>query len=242
MLRDAFTWARSFLFTIPLILVATVTATALGLAAALLAPRGRLLESCKRGWARILLGVSFVHISVQGRENLDGSRAHIFCANHLSYLDPPALLASLRTPVRFLAKQSLFHVPFLGWAMRGEGDIPIDRENPRAAARSLASAVASVRRGTSLVVFPEGGRSRDGTLQPFLGGAFRIAIQAEAPVVPVAIRGTREALRPGSLHVRGGRVRVIIGQPIPTQGLSASDQDRLAAGVRERIQQMLESE
>jgi len=238
--RDAFTWVRSLLFTIPLILVATIAATALGLAASLLAPRGQLLESCKRSWARFLLAASFVRVSVQGRENLDGSRTCIFCANHLSYLDPPLLLACLETPVRFLAKESLFAIPFLGWAMRGEGDVPIDRENPRAAARSLARAVALVRQGISLVVFPEGGRSPDGTLQPFLSGAFHIAIRAQAPVVPIAIRGTREALRPGSLHFRGGRVQVAIGKPISTHGLSAGDQDNLSIAIREKIQTMLE--
>jgi 1-acyl-sn-glycerol-3-phosphate acyltransferase len=199
-----------------------------------------LLESCKRGWARFLLAVSFVRVSVQGRENLDGSRTCIFCANHLSYLDPPLLLACLETPVRFLAKKSLFGIPFLGWAMRGEGDVPIDRENPRAAARSLARAAALVRQGTSLVVFPEGGRSRDGTLQPFLSGAFRIAIRSQTPVVPIAIRGTREALRPGSLHFRGGHVQVAIGKPISTHELSAADQDTLSIAVREKIQPMLE--
>lgn len=239
MLRDAFSFARSLVFSVPLILLATVAATSIGLLVALLDPRARLLEWCKRAWARFLLAVSFVHLSVRGRENMDRSHTYVLCANHLSYFDPPVLLAALRTPVRFLAKESLFAIPFLGWAMRGEGDIPIARKNPRAAVRSLAQAVERLRRGTTLVVFPEGGRSPDGTLQSFHSGGFRVAIQARAPVVPVAIRGTRAVLRPGSTRIRGGQVMVQIGQPVPTTGLSAEDQGKLADAVRQSIEQML---
>lgn len=239
MLRDALSWIRTVVFSVPLILLMTAEATTLALVVSVVDRESQLLEGCKRTWARLILAASFVHITVRGREKMDPSQTYVFCANHLSYLDPPLLILALPTRIRFLAKKSLFTIPFLGWAMRWEGDISLDRQNKRAAARSLARATELVRRGTSLVVFPEGGRSRDGTLQPFLSGAFRLAIRAQAPVVPIAIQGTREALRPGSLHLRGGPVQLIIGEPIPTQGLSARDTNPLALRVQEAIRRML---
>lgn len=239
MLRTTLRWIRSFLFSIPLILVFTITLGTVGVLSSLLDRQGRILASCKRLWARLILGVSFVRVTVSGLSKIDPSQRYVFCSNHLSYLDPPVVLASLEKPVCFLAKQSLFSIPFLGWAMRRAGDVPLDRENPRRATRSLQMAVARIRQGVSVIVFPEGTRSLSRQLQPFLSGAFRLAIEAQVPVAPVAIGGTREALPPGSLCLRGGRVQLMVGEPIPTQGLTKRDRDHLAAQTRERIEKML---
>ncbi|MBI4479074.1 MAG: 1-acyl-sn-glycerol-3-phosphate acyltransferase [Acidobacteria bacterium] len=239
MLLNAIRWLRSIFISIPWIVLGTIAAATLGIAALLVMPKSPALDRIKKTWARWILAVAFVSIRVRGSENIASDRTVLYCSNHLSYLDPPALIVALGNPVRFLAKVSLFRVPFLGWAMRCEGDIPIERDHPRAAVRSLDRAAQAARGGTSFVVFPEGGRSLDGKSQPFLSGAFRLAIEAQVPVVPIAIRGSREALRPGSLLIRGGTVQIGIGKPIPTDGLTGRDQEALSRRVEQVIQAML---
>jgi 1-acyl-sn-glycerol-3-phosphate acyltransferase len=242
MLRDAIRWTRSTLVSIPVILAATIVASAIACVCAWGAPRQRqqrVTESCKRTWAKIILAASFVRVSAGGLENIPRSQPHIICANHLSYLDPPVLIAALPGPVRFVAKKSLFAIPFLGWAMRLEEDVAIDRGNARSAARSLSLAEQRVRAGTSLVIFPEGERSPEGTLQAFLSGAFRLAIGAQVPILPIAISGTGEALRPGSLFLRGGTVRIAIGAPVPTEGLTSKDAAALCLRVEQIIRNLL---
>ena len=126
--------------------------------------------------------------------------------------------------------------------MRRTGHIPIKRNKPRSAARSLAAAGEIMRKdtkGTSVIVFPEGGRSLDGRLQPFLSGGFRMALSVQAAVVPIAIVGTRQVLAPGSINIHGGRVRLLVGDPIPPQGLTANDRDDLQARVQRVIEQMI---
>ena len=242
MLRDAARWIRSTFVSIPIILVATILASTVALVFGSLAPRRhrqRVVDSTKRVWARLILAASFVRVVAKGLEAVPRSHPLVFCANHLSYLDPPILIAALPVPVRFLAKKSLFAIPFLGWAMRLEGDLPIDRDNARAAARGLVLAQQRLIAGTSFVVFPEGGRSPDGLLQTFMSGAFRLAIAAGVPIVPIGLRETREALRPGSLFLRGGRVQISIGKPILTAGLASKDADALSRQVEDRIRNLL---
>ena len=122
--------------------------------------------------------------------------------------------------------------------MRCAGHLPLDRENPRNAIVDLERAAAALQSGDSIVIFAEGSRSPDGTLQPFLSGGFRLAIENHVPVLPVAIAGTREVLRPGSINFRGGEVRVAIGDPLTTVGLTPQDRHRLAARVREVIEKL----
>jgi len=239
MFREMLRWIRSCFVSIPLIVLGTAAASLCALAVAAVAPHSRLMDAGRRAWARWILAVSGVRVSVHGGENLDARQNYVFCANHLSYLDPPLLLAALPVAVRFVAKKSLFAIPLFGWAMRRSGEVPIDREHARAAARSVSAAAEALRQGRSLAVFPEGGRSRDGRLHPFLRGAFRMAVQAQVPLVPVAIRGSREALRPGSLYIRAGSVSVRIGHPIPTIELSSNEQERLAKKVQQAVGVML---
>jgi len=239
MLRTTLSWVRSFFFSAPLIILTTIVMGTVAVVVSGFDRRRRWLGVCKRLWARCILAFCFVRVRAEGLEKLDRSQNYIFYANHLSFLDPPLLLAVLPRPVRFLAKKSLFGIPFLGWGMRLAGDVPVDRENSRAAARSLAQAEELLRRGASLAVFPEGGRSLDGKLQAFLSGAFRLAIQAQVPVAPVAILGTQAVLPPGSLHIRSGPVQVTIASPIATTGLTRKDRDRLAQRVEQSVRRML---
>ncbi len=239
MLPNALSWLRSILFTIPLIIISTIFAGISVLLAPLLGGRGDFQDRCMRAWARMLLAVSFVRVSTSGLEKLDGSQAYLFCSNHLSYMDPPIILASLGNRVRFVAKKSLFAIPIFGWAMRAAGHIAIDRGNPRAAARSLAKAADELRAGMSVIIFPEGGRSLDGEFQAFLSGAFRLAIKVHAPVVPIAVVGSRKIFKPGSINIHSGPVQMMVGEPVQTRGMSAKDRDALAARIRGSILEML---
>lgn len=232
---NALNFIRSVAVTIPLIFVSTVLLGAASMLAYAFGLRGAFQYRCMQVWARTLLAVSFVRVSASGLEKLDPDRAYVFCSNHLSYMDPPIILACVRHRVLFVAKQSLFRIPVFGWAMRAVGNIAINRDNPRAAARSLRQAADVLRAGVSIVIFPEGGRSEDGELQPFRSGAFRLAIDLQAPVVPIAVVGSHEILSPGSINIRSGRVRVIVGSPIETRGMESRQRVALMTEVRERI-------
>src|SRR3989442_1638376 len=147
-------------------------------------------------------------------------------------MDIPIVRAALPFQFRFAAKKQLFRYPFLGWHLRRSGHVPIDRENPHAAVKSLREAADTIRHGTPVVIFPEGGTSRDGDIKPFKGGGFMLASKSDAQVVPITIRGSRAALMPKTYHVRGGNVDVIVGRPISSQGLAMGE---LANRVREEV-------
>ena len=143
-----------------------------------------------RLWARLILKTVGIRVRVEGLEHLHPSQPAIYAANHLSALDIPVLYSHLPGQFRIMAKQELFRYPFLGWYLKRSGQIPIVYGDAHASLRSLNRAGEALRKGMPLVVFPEGGRSRTGQLQEFMGGAFYVAIRAQAPVVPMAIVGS----------------------------------------------------
>src|SRR5438093_864438 len=132
-------------------------------------------------------------------------------------MDIPIILAALPFQSRFAAKKQLFRYPFLGWRLRRSGHIPIDRENPHAAVKSLRDAADMIKDGAPILIFPEGATSRDGSIKPFKGGGFMLATKSGAEAVPVTIRGSRAVLVPRTYHVRGGSVEIVIGQPIRSE-------------------------
>jgi 1-acyl-sn-glycerol-3-phosphate acyltransferase len=173
---------------------------------------------CARWWCRMVAWSIFARIHVHGSDRVKPGHAYVYMANHSSLIDIPALFAYLPYPFRIMAKRGLFFVPFMGWHLWAAGHFPIDRRDPRRTAKSLRAVIDGVRAGRSLAVFPEGTRTRDGRLQEFKSGAFKIALKAGVPVVPVAIRGTFELLPPTSLAPVPGEIDVFIGEPIPTVG------------------------
>jgi 1-acyl-sn-glycerol-3-phosphate acyltransferase len=192
-----------------------------------------------RWWSHTICALSGVKVDVEGHLALDPSRSYVFMANHLSTIDIWALYVALPLPVRMIAKKQLATIPLFGWAMWAGRFIFIDRHNAISARRSIDRAKERIRAGASVLLFPEGTRSRDGQLQPFKKGGFHMAIDAGAPIVPVALHGTRELMPRGSLRVKPGPVRVTIGAPIPTEGLGPDDRNALLERVRETIAQML---
>lgn len=231
-LADRLSYARSLVVTAPLIAVATVVMGSLSLASSLIDSTGRIQHACARLWGRMLLRICGVSLTVSGGESLNPARTYVFCVNHQSHVDIPVVLAALPIPFRFAAKKELFRIPFLGWHLQRSGHIAIDRQNPHAAVKSFRGAGEKLRGGASLVFFPEGGTSFDGTIKPFKGGGFVLAEQAQAAVVPVTVRGSRAVLLPKTYHVRGGPIEVILGTPIAADGCPPKE---LAARVREEI-------
>jgi 1-acyl-sn-glycerol-3-phosphate acyltransferase len=231
-LRDRLGYARSLLITAPLIFLYTGIMGSLSVASSLIDSRGRFQHGCARMWSRMILWTSRVRLRVRGLENLETGMPYVLCVNHQSHMDIPIILAALPIQFRFAAKKQLFRYPFLGWHLRRSGHVPIDRENPHAAVKSLREAAEKMRQGTPVVIFPEGGTSRDGSINPFKGGGFMLATRSEAEAVPITISGSRAVLAPKTYYVRGGPVEVTVGKPIGSRGISAME---LANRVREEI-------
>jgi 1-acyl-sn-glycerol-3-phosphate acyltransferase len=209
----------------------------------LLAPfdrTGAMQHWCARWWCRLIAWTIGAHIHVHGEANVRADKNYVYMANHSSLIDIPALFAYLPFQFRIMAKKELFYVPFMGWHLWTAGNFPVDRGDPRKTAHSLRRVVEGIKAGKSLAVFPEGTRSEDGRLQEFKAGAFKIALRAGVPIVPVAIRGTHELLPKHSLAPRPGRVDVIIGKPIETVGYGEKQLRELIQQTRDAIAAQLE--
>jgi 1-acyl-sn-glycerol-3-phosphate acyltransferase len=219
-------------------LVDTVVHAPLVAAASIVAPRAS--DGITRSWARIMLAGLGVRRSVSGLENLEPGKSYVFICNHQSHVDPPTCLLSLPGHLRFVAKESLFKIPLFGWGARRAGHIPIDRADNAGAVERLNQSLEPLRRGeVSLVMFPEGTRSDDGQLGAFKKGAAVMALRAQVPVVPMAITGSRQVLPKGFNQIHGGDVRLLIGKPIPTAGLTLDDRELLTSRMREEVARLL---
>lgn len=195
-------------------------------------------ETWQRAWARALARIAGVRIEAEGAERFGGYAPCVVAANHRSHFDLVAVFAALYPPPFAVAKRTLFRIPVFGWAMAWMGHIPLDRKNARSARKSLDKARASLRKGRSVLMFPEGTRRReaDGRLQPFHAGAFRLAVEAGAPVLPVAIVGGEKTLPPNSLAVRPAGMRLVVGEPLASEGKDPQD---LSRETRKAIEALL---
>jgi 1-acyl-sn-glycerol-3-phosphate acyltransferase len=226
----------------PLIILATAVMGSVNLLAALWDTEGALQLRIARRWARMLLWIAGAKVKVVGRENVDPARSYVVSPNHVSYMDTPALLAHLPVNFRFMAKKGLFEIPFIGGHLKKAGHIAVPLDDPRAALRVLSAAGKAMKeRGLSVLVFPEGGRSETGELQPFKDGAAYLAIKGGVPILPVALIGIRDVLPMHSHHMRPGKVTMRIGKPLETEGLASAARveltERLAAEIRALQQQ-----
>jgi len=231
-------WAGSIFILNNLVYLYTIMLGMASLAASLFDRGGRMQHRLARLWSRLILKTVRTPLTVSGLERIDAARPAVYAANHISALDIPVLYLGLPFQFRIIAKQELFRYPFLGWHLRRSGQISVDPEGGRASLRGVRQALETLRTGTPLVIFPEGGRSRNGQVQPFMSGAFYLAIQAQADIVPMAIVGTFEALPIDTLHVKPRPLRLVIGEPIPTAGHSTRTVDALAARVRRAIEDL----
>jgi 1-acyl-sn-glycerol-3-phosphate acyltransferase len=231
MLRTIWAVAAVVLVTIP------VASTVIVLS--LVPAFARVIDPLIRLWARLLVAAAGIDLQIENAEVLDPKQRYILVANHYSYFDIPCILAAVPQPIRFLAKASLFKIPIFGWSLARAGFIPIDRKNRRTAVKSFDLAGERIRRGNTIVIFPEEGRSRNREMRPFQRGAFLLAIKSELPMVPIAVDGTYDVFRVGAKRITPGRVTIKVGTPILTAGAKLKDKERLATESRAQIEQLL---
>src|SRR5688572_2504411 len=198
-----------------------------------------LLYVLGHGGVALALGLAGIRYKVIGRDHIPPRRAVVFCANHQSNVDPPVLFQALHRRLHILYKAELRKIPVLGKVFEVGGFVAVQREQRDAAFASIEKAAASIRDGNSFLIFPEGTRSKTDELLPFKKGGLVMALRAQAPIMPVAIMGGREAMHKGSALVRPVNVTVRIGEPIETAGMSADDRDELIEMVRGKIQDLI---
>jgi 1-acyl-sn-glycerol-3-phosphate acyltransferase len=187
--------------------------------------------------AMALTGIKY---RISGLEQVPPSAAVVFCSNHESNVDPPVLFEALHRRLRILYKAELRRVPLMATLFDIGGFVAVERADREKAMAAISRGADSLKAGNSFLLFPEGTRSRTGQLLPFKKGGFIMAIEAQAPIVPVAVQGGRDAMRKGSAFVRPVMVLVRVGSPIPTAGLTMADRDGLIARVRSEIAALLE--
>jgi len=217
------------------IVTTTVVFGTLALLTSWVPPRGRLFLFWARAWSRALLVLCGIPSRIEVSEGAAAVPQAVFMSNHESLVDIPLLFVGIRQDVRFLAKRGLFFVPFLGWSMWAAGFVPVDRRRTEKAGDVFLTLEKRVKAGNSILVFPEGTRSRSGRLQSFKRSGFLLALRTGLPIVPVAVSGARDVVGADSLWIRRVPVVIRFGEPIPTAGMGVGDQKALRERVRAEI-------
>ncbi|HEV7240116.1 MAG TPA: lysophospholipid acyltransferase family protein [Thermoanaerobaculia bacterium] len=199
-----------------------------------------LVDRVIRLWGRTLVRAAGVDLRTENLERIEPDKRYILVSNHYSWLDVPCILTAVPQPIRFMAKVSLFRIPFFGWAIARAGFIPIDRQNRRTAVKSFDLAADRIRKGNTIAIFAEEGRSRHREMRPFQRGAFLLAIKSQKTIVPLAIDSTFDVWPVGSpWRIKPGRVTLRVGTPIETAKLTVRDKERLLNEARDQVQSML---
>lgn len=231
MLRTLWLVIVAFFVTIPL-----STAT---IFVAMFRSTSPIIDWIMRTWARFLVRAAGIDLRTENVERIDPKQRYILVANHYSYLDIPCIVAAIPQPIRFMAKVSLFKIPIFGWSLGRAGFIPIDRKNRRTAVKSFDLAADRIRKGNTIVIFPEEGRSKTRTMRPFQRGAFLLALKSEKTIVPIAIDSTFDVFPVGAKRVTPGRVTIRVGTPIEVAGRSLKDKGALLDEARTQVEAML---
>ncbi len=225
-----------YLFQLTFLTLITVLLSILTILCGLFDAHGKRTYEVSRLWTWLILRLAGISLKVEGLENIDPKRQYIFIVNHQSNVDIPVLVQALRPfQLRWLAKRELLRVPFLGWAIWAAKHVIIDRADPQDALKSLARAKERLAAGISLVVFPEGTRSRTGALQRFKKGGFLLAVQSQTPIVPITINGSGALLPAGSWRLASGSVQVVVERPLGVEGFRPGNLRLLSNQVRDVI-------
>jgi len=228
------------LWAVLVVIAVTIPVATLVIIIASISSSTPLVDRLIRFWARSIVRAAGIELKVEGKERIDPARRYILIGNHCSYFDIPCIFTAIDTqPIRFMAKASLFKIPIFGWSLARSGFIPIDRKNRRTAVKSFDLAAERIRRGNTIVIFPEEGRSRERTMRPFQRGAFLLAMKSQLPLLPLALDGTFDVFRAGAKKITPGPVTIRVGTPIDTANVSVRDKDRLASESRAQIESML---
>jgi 1-acyl-sn-glycerol-3-phosphate acyltransferase len=234
---------RSYFIFDPLIWAYTIVLGTVSLVCSFFDRDGRIQHKLATFWSWLVMKTILSPVTVTGKPVAlatgAGGKARVFAVTHASALDIPILYVYLPFQFRIVFKSELLHYPFVGWHLRRSGQVCINQQNPSASIGAIKSALRSLRKGMPLVIFPEGGRTRDGQLQPFLPGAFFLAIKAQADIVPIALVGTFDLLPMNTYHIKSQPLEVRVGEPIATDGLTMADTEAVTARVKAAIEELL---
>lgn len=235
---------RSYFILAPLIWAYTIILGTLSLTCSLFDRDGRVQHKLARFWSWLIMKTVLSPVKVTGMDNIKGpttnrtgnAKTRVYAVTHASALDIPILYVYLPFQFRIIFKSELLSYPFVGWHLRRSGQVCINQQNPAASIGAVKSALRSLRSGMPLVIFPEGGRTLDGQIQPFLPGAFFMAIKAQADIVPIALVDTFNLLPMNTYHIKCQPLEMRVGEPISTTGLTLRDTDAVSAKVKAAIE------
>ncbi len=229
---------RSYFILSPLIWAYTLILGTLSLTCSIFDRNGRIQHNFARLWSWLIMKtiLSPVKVTDLNKDKIDNSKPRVYAVTHASALDIPILYVNLPFQFRIIFKSELLAYPFIGWHLKRSGQVCINQQNPAASIGAIKSALRSLRSGMPLVIFPEGGRTRDGQIQPFLPGAFFLAIKAQADIVPIALVDTFDLLPMNTYHIKCQLLEMRVGQPISTAGLTVRDTDDVSAKVKSAIE------
>jgi 1-acyl-sn-glycerol-3-phosphate acyltransferase len=229
---------RSYLIYDPLIWAYTLILGTISLTVSLFDRNGRMQHNLARLWSWLIMKTILSPVTVTGLDKVTGAAPRVYAVTHASALDIPILYVHLPFQFRIIFKSELLSYPFVGWHLRRSGQVCINQQNPSASIGAIKSALKSLRSGTPLVIFPEGGRSPSGKILPFLPGAFFLAIKAQADIVPIALVGTFDLLPMNTYHIKSQPLEMRVGEPVSTAGLTLRDTEAVSAKVRTAIESL----
>lgn len=229
---------RSYFIFDPLIWLYTVVLGVVSIPVSLFGEKSRILHGFARFWSWLIMKTILSPVKVTGLEKIDTSKPHVYAVTHASALDIPVLYVYLPFQFRILFKKELLSYPIIGWHLRRSGQVCIDQQKPTHSIAHIRSAVKSLQGGMPLVIFPEGGRTPDGEIKPFMPGAFYLAIKAQADIVPIALIGTYELLPMNTYHIKSRPLEMRVGDPISTAGYSLREMETLSAKVHQALESL----
>ena len=229
---------RSYLILNTLIWFYTLAMGVIALPGGMFDRTGRRLHWFSRTWSWLIMKTILSPVKVTGLDKIDTTKAHVYAVNHASALDIPVLYVNLPFQFRIVFKKELLAYPIVGWQLRRSGQVCIDQQKPTNSIAAIRSAVKSLKAGMPLVIFPEGGRTPDGDIKPFLLGAFFLAIKAQVDIVPVALVGTYELLPMNTYHIKCRPLEMRVGEPISTTGMTMRDMDAVSEKVRKAMEDL----
>jgi len=233
---------RSYFILDPLIWLYTLVLGVVALPGGLFDRSGRRLHWFSRAWSWLIMKTIFSPVKVTGLDKIDTSKPQVYAVNHASAMDIPVLYVNLPFQFRIVFKKELLAYPIVGWQLKRSGQVCIDQQKPANSIAAIRSAVKSLKAGMPLVIYPEGGRTPDGEIKPFLPGAFFLAIKAQVDIVPVALVGTYELLPMNTYHIKCRRLEMRVGEPISTTGLKMKDLQTVSAKVQKALENLYYAE
>jgi 1-acyl-sn-glycerol-3-phosphate acyltransferase len=226
---------RSYFIFDPLIWMYTVGLGIISIPVSLFGDKGRILHGFARFWSELIMKTIASPTKVTGLEAIDTSKPYVYAVNHASALDIPVLYVYLPFEFRIAFKKELLAYPIVGWHLKRSGQICVDQQNPARSIGSIRAALKSLKSGMPLVIFPEGGRTPDGEIKPFLPGALFLAIKAQVDIVPVALVGTYELLPMNTYHIKCRPLEMRVGQPLSTSGYTLRNMGALSDRVHQAV-------